>query len=114
MDAIEANVAQRPVFVLAERHDALDKPWNAERRAQFVHVSEGVLTVRTDSGLWVVPPHHAVWLLPGAIRRSRAVPRRLHGTRKAIPVPAENGVVSVDPLVDELLLAATEFGEDYP
>jgi AraC-like DNA-binding protein len=118
MDAIDANVVQRPVFVLAERHDALDKPWQAERRAQFVHVSEGVLTVRTDSGLWVVPPHHAVWLLPGALHRATSlnpvVTRTLYAHTESVPVPAENRVVAVDPLVDELLLAAAEFGAGYP
>ncbi|APR39742.1 AraC family transcriptional regulator [Paraburkholderia sp. SOS3] len=118
MDAIEANLAQRPVFVLAERHDALDKPWNAEHRAQFVQVSEGVLTVCTDGGLWVVPPHHAVWLLPGAPHRATSltpvVTRTLYADADAVPVPAQNVVVSVDPLVDELLLAAAQSGDDYP
>jgi AraC-like DNA-binding protein len=118
MDAIDPDVAQRPVFVLAERHDVLDKPWHAARRAQFVHVSEGVLTVRTDSGLWVVPPHHAVWLLPGALHRATSlnpvVIRTLYADTEAVPVPAENCVVTVEPLVDELLLAATQFGEHYP
>ncbi|MFC0400998.1 AraC family transcriptional regulator [Paraburkholderia rhizosphaerae] len=117
MDVIDPNVVPRPVFVLADRHDALDKPWQAERRAQFVHVSEGVLTVRTDTGLWVVPPHHAVWLLPGALHRATSlnpvVTHTLYADTEVVPVPAENCVVSVEPLVDELLLAAAQFGADY-
>src|ERR1700754_191924 len=118
MEANAPHAMQCPVFVVAERHDALDKPWHAERRAQFVHVSEGVLSVRTDSGLWVVPPHHAVWLLPGALHRASSlnpvVTRTLCADTEAVPVPPENCVVSVEPLVDELLLAAAQFGGDYP
>ncbi len=118
MEATDPNTVQRPVFVLAQRHDALDKPWHAERRAQFVHVSEGVLTVRTEGGLWVVPPHHAVWLLPGALHCASSVNpvliRTLFAAPDAVPVPPENCVVAVDPLVNELLIAASQFGINYP
>jgi quercetin dioxygenase-like cupin family protein len=30
--------------------------WHAHRRAQLIHASEGVVTVQTNSGHWVVPP----------------------------------------------------------
>ena len=117
MDATAPNAMQCPVFVVAERHDALDKPWLAERRAQFVHVSEGVLSVRTDSGLWVVPPHHAVWLLPGALHRASSrhpvMTRTLFANPEVVAAPARNCVVAVDPLVRELLIAAAEFGDGY-
>src|ERR1700749_4752778 len=117
MEAAAPHAMQCPVFVIADRHDALDKPWHAERRAQFVHVSEGVLTVRTDRGLWVVPPHHAVWLLPGALHRATSLnpfwTRTLYADTEAVSVPAGNRFVSVEPLVDELLLAAAQFGADY-
>jgi AraC-like DNA-binding protein len=118
MEATAPHAMQCAVFVSAERHDALDKPWHAEHRAQFVHVSEGVLSVRTDSGLWVVPPHHAVWLLPGALHRASSlnpvVTRTLFAAPEVVAAPARNCVVSVDPLVSELLIAAAAFGDGYP
>ncbi|HEY3597921.1 MAG TPA: helix-turn-helix transcriptional regulator [Paraburkholderia sp.] len=118
MEATGPDAMQRPAFVLAQRHDVLDKPWHIEHRAQFVHVSEGVLTVRTEGGLWVVPPHHAVWLLPGVSHRASSVApvltRTLYAHPSAAPVPPESCVVAVDPLVGELLIAAAQFGVDYP
>ena len=46
---INPDEAPRPVFVLAEHYAPLEGPWHAHRRAQLIHASEGVLTVRTES-----------------------------------------------------------------
>lgn len=50
------------MFVLAERYEPVEGPWHSHRRAQLLHASEGVLTVRTSAGLWVVPPQREVIL----------------------------------------------------
>lgn len=65
MESINPYETRQPVFVLSEGYQAGSVPWRAHRRAQLVYVSEGVLTVRTEQGLCVVPPQGAVWVLPG-------------------------------------------------
>jgi len=111
--SIDPDSIMRPAFVLAARDDALDQPWQTLRRAQFIHVADGVLTVHTDGGLWVAPPHHGLWLLPGVLHRmSSATPvvlRTLYADGGAAPVPEQCCVVAVDRLVGELLSAACEF-----
>ncbi|SIT46676.1 DNA-binding domain-containing protein, AraC-type [Paraburkholderia piptadeniae] len=108
----------RTAFVLGARHGALDQPWRTQRRAQFVHVAQGVLSVHTEGGLWVAPPHHAVWMLPGVLHgMSSAAPvvlRVLHVDAGAPFVPARCCVVAVDRLVDELLGAASAFDPHAP
>src|SRR5215470_7887172 len=37
--------------------------------AQLVYASEGVMTVQTEEGTWVVPSHRAVWI-PAGVRHS--------------------------------------------
>ena len=40
--------------------------------AQLVYASEGVMSVHTDEGTWVVPSHRAVWI-PAGVRHSVAM-----------------------------------------
>ena len=118
MALIDPDQAERDVFVLSERYDPIEGPWHAHRRAQLIHASEGVLTVRTHAGLWVVPPQRAVWILPGiahqVFSRKAFWLRTLYAEPGAAPLPDECCVVGVDRLVDELLIAASEFGAGYP
>jgi AraC-like DNA-binding protein len=115
---VDPDAAGRPVFVLAEHYDAGLGPWHAHRRAQLIHASEGVLTVRTDSGLWVVPPQRAVWVLPGVrhqVGSGKAFRlRTLYAEPKAVALPDQCRVVAVDRLVEALLEEAAGFGADYP
>lgn len=114
----DPDTTARPVFVLAATHRAGQGQWHTHRRAQLIHASEGVLTVRAEVGLWVVPPERAVWVLPGvshqvSSRRGFRL-RTLYAEAEAVTLPRECCVVAVDPLVKELLIAASEFGGDYP
>src|SRR5271170_3372152 len=36
---------------------------------QLLYAAEGVMTIITSSGSWVVPPHRAVWI-PGLVEHS--------------------------------------------
>ena len=118
MALIDPDQAERGVFVLAERYEPLEGPWHSHRRAQLIHASEGVLTVRTHTGLWVVPPQRAVWILPGIAHqvssRKAFWLRTLYAEPDAAPLPDACCVVGVDRLVTELLIAASEFGAAYP
>ena len=115
---VDPDQAARPVFVLSERYAALRSPWHRHQRAQFVYASEGVHTVRTDTGLWVVPPQRAVWILPGERHRGSAPRgcwlRTLYAQPGAAPLPPQCCVVNVDRLLGLLLVEASGFGADYP
>ena len=118
MKLINPDTVECPVFVLSERYAAFEGPWHAHRRAQFVHASEGVLTVRTATGFWVVPPQRAVWILPGEVHKGSAAKgfrlKTLYAEPGIAPVPAKCCVVFVDRLLDALLIEASTFGSAYP
>lgn len=107
-----------PVFVLSDRHDGVKVPWHAHRRIQFVHVSAGVLTAMTRNARFVVPPQRAVWIGSGVEHRIMGrAPFWLTTCyiEPALAAPAQTSrVVAVDRLTDELLIAASAFGGDYP
>lgn len=79
---------------------------------QLAYASQGVISVVTDAGVWVVPPHRAVWIPAGArysVRTSGRVTLRtlffrpeLAGTR----LPRRCVALDVTPLVRELVLHA--------
>lgn len=103
---------------LSERFDPGEGRWHAHRRAQLIHASEGVLTVKTEQGYWVVPPQRGVWILPGVAHQVSSRKgfwlRTLYAEPGAAALPDSCRVVSIDPLVEQLLIAASEFGIDYP
>jgi AraC-like DNA-binding protein len=81
---------------------------------QLVHAARGVMSVRTARGLWVVPPHRAVWIparIPHAITMSGAVTMK---TLYLLPrlirkLPRRCSVLHVSPLLRELVLHACGF-----
>ena len=84
--------------------------------AQLVFASEGVMTVRTDEGAWVVPPERALWV-PPVVEHSIAMAGRvtmrtlylapdLVGDR----LPVRPAVVQVSPLIREVILHIVERG----
>ncbi|MFM0009857.1 AraC family transcriptional regulator [Paraburkholderia sediminicola] len=116
--AFDPDSLARPVFVVDERYNALDEPWRAYRRARLIHVSAGVLTVRTETARWVVPPGHALWLMANVQHYlSTAEPVRLHSLyvdADAAPLPAQSVALALDPLAEALLGAAADLPYDKP
>jgi AraC-like DNA-binding protein len=81
---------------------------------QLVFASKGVMTVHTRQGIWVVPPHRAVWIpakIPHRIDMSGAVSLRtlylLPGLGRGLP--GKCFVMNVSPLLRELILHACTF-----
>ena len=93
--------------------------WHSHERAQLIYAIAGVLRVSTDDGTWVVPPHRAVWVPPGATHRTLPCGdvemRTLYVERSACAaLPGHCGVIEVSPLLRELILAATGYDPDQP
>jgi AraC-like DNA-binding protein len=78
---------------------------------QLAHASQGVMSVHTEEGSWVVPPHRAVWI-PAGVAHSvemsgRVSVRTLYfvaGLARAMPPRCQ--AVNVSPLLRELILRA--------
>jgi len=99
-----------PVLPLAlDSREAHVVSWHMHFRGQLVYASQGVMTVRTEEGTWVVPPQQAVWVPPGLHHQVEAageVSKRfiyIHPDRAA-KLPATCCVLSVSPLMRELIL----------
>ncbi len=96
-----------PSGAVLKRHS---HPW-----AQLVYAFEGVMTVQTEQGTWVVPAHRAVWI-PGGVEHSVAMSgwvsmRTLYvAPRLARTLPSRCCVVAVAPLLRELILHAVARG----
>jgi AraC-like DNA-binding protein len=106
-----------PAFVRSRRYKAGEIPAHRHKRGQLLYASEGVITVRTEDGLWVTPPHRAVWIAPSTVHAVKS-----NKSFRLTALWVEPGVanlskrccvVNVDGLMKELLNAAAEFGADY-
>jgi len=88
--------------------EAHSHPWH-----QLTFASQGVVTVRTREGSWVVPTHRGVWV-PARIRHSvqmsGAVSLRALYVAPSLSksVPDKCCVVEISPLMRELILRVSE------
>lgn len=118
IDLVDPDATARPVFVSAGRHERLTSPWHAHRRAQFVHVSAGVLKVATRTACYVVPPQRGVWVAPGVEHRIRSPTpfwlTTFYVEPDLVPDAERTRVAAVDRLTDELPIEASGFGGDDP
>ncbi|WP_160893337.1 helix-turn-helix transcriptional regulator [Pseudooceanicola albus] len=118
-DLVDPDSAAAAVFVLSDRHSSLSGPWHRHRRLQLLHVSEGVLTVETETARFVIPPQRAVWIPPG--RRHRIFSSApfwlttcyMDHDRVGFCPPTEIGV-TIDRLTDALLVAVAAFAAQGP
>jgi AraC-like DNA-binding protein len=81
---------------------------------QLVHATRGVMTIYTDAGAWVVPPHRAAWIPAGLrfrVEMSGVVALRSLYIRAARGIGSpECAVVNVTPLMRELILRVNLIG----
>jgi len=94
-------------------------PVHCHQSVQLLYACAGVMTVTTEKGIWVVPPQRAVWvpaLMEHQIFASgRLSMRSLYIKPDAAPgLPIECCVVSVPPLLRELILHAVTLPRLYP
>ncbi len=86
-------------------------PLHFHDRDQLVYASRGVMTVRTQNGTWVVPPHRAVWIpaeIPHTITMSGLVAMRTLYLKPRLSegLPRDCCVINVSTLLKELILHA--------
>ncbi|WP_327352030.1 AraC family transcriptional regulator [Streptomyces sp. NBC_01304] len=84
---------------------------------QIVYAGSGVLAVTTDAGTWFAPGNRAIWVPAGCVHAHRAHgPITLHllGLPRTSNPPALESptVLTVDPLLRELILAYTREPHD--
>lgn len=117
------GVDQGPGIVVArERECPADHviDWHTHQRAQLLYAVSGVMRVTTDIGVWVVPPQRAVWIPPGIEHHVKAQGTALSlrslyiDVSKRGELPDECCVVTVSPLLRELVLAAMSIAADPP
>lgn len=82
-------------------------------RAQLIHATAGTMRVATDDGVWVVPPQRALWMPAGVehgiVMLSDTTMRTLYVRDDAAAfMPSACKVMSVSPLLRELIVRATE------
>ena len=109
-----ANAGVGPVVrSLSRRYDTGSVlPPHRHDWAQLVYASEGVITVASPDGAWVVPPQRAVWIPHGvehSIEMLGPVFMRTLYLRSdlAVTLPGACCVATVLPLLRELILHAT-------
>lgn len=89
--------------------------WHAHPTAQLVFAADGVMTVTTAAGAWVVPPDRAVWVpprVPHAVAMTGAVRMRTLYLAPPLPawIPSACRVVAVTPLAKALIRRLAEDG----
>lgn len=109
-----------PLLARAEDYESGSRiPWHTHDLAQLIHAAEGVMTVETDEGLWVVPPERAVWVpaFEGhSIRMTGAVALRSLYLEPSLCPISENqcSVVQVSAILRAAILRAIDFDLPYP
>jgi AraC-like DNA-binding protein len=120
MKKTNPDKATRPVVGLSERYAAGLVRSHNHQRGQLMYAVQGALTVLTDIGSWVLPPHRALWIPPGLAHGLKvgknAELRTLYFMPKTLRGPAWGScqVVEVPPLVRELILHVVALPWDYP
>lgn len=94
---------------------------HSHQRSQCLYAITGVLTVTSIEGSWVVPPRCASWIPAGIeheVRMGGATSTRSAYIRPAIAtavgLPPRCAVISVSPLLHELMFAAVDLPIEYP
>ncbi|ASR34541.1 AraC family transcriptional regulator [Prauserella marina] len=109
----------RPVAAMArDLPDGHHIPAHRHRRAQLIYGTTGAITVTTGHGVWVVPATRGAWVPAGTshgMTCAGAVALRTvyFEPESVASLPAEPAVLSVSPLLRELIDEATRLPVEY-
>ncbi|MGP4752695.1 MULTISPECIES: AraC family transcriptional regulator [Rhizobium/Agrobacterium group] len=104
------------IAVITHDENRFSGPRHSHEEAQLLYAVSGVVSIRTDRGTWVVPPSRAVWLPPKLAHETSShagVQFRslLIDTSEIGGLPDECLVVTITPLLRELILKLAELAE---
>ncbi len=99
------------------RDNSRELPVHRHRKGQLVLAARGSVTCEVPSGLWIVPPHGAVWI-PGGMPHTNRVSLNgriclLFVEPDAAALPAGCCTLSVSPLLRELIQRLAELPRSY-
>ena len=91
-------------------------PDHSHRKGQLVFALGGGVTCRVPGGLWMVPPHCAVWV-PGGMRHSNRATANarlffVYIEPEVVELPDRCCTLSISPLLRELIVALADQSAD--
>lgn len=119
-DTWDVDSIPRPVAAMNAL--AVTKDWETathrHRKAQLIYAVRGILNCEIEDGVWIVPPHCAVWIPGGLPHSARGSGETecycLFVEPDAAPdLPKTCCTITVSPLLRELLLKAAGFPQLY-
>lgn len=118
-DPIPDEIARPAVGLAYDLESGSLVPSHRHSKHQLIYASAGVMRVTTAAGCWVVPPQRAVWVPGGtthSIEMSGAVAMRTVylDPAAASALPDTCCVVTVNPLLCELILRCVALVQPYP
>jgi AraC-like DNA-binding protein/mannose-6-phosphate isomerase-like protein (cupin superfamily) len=116
--ANDDNPLRSVLCVAHDRPERFSIPAHSHLRAQLVYAADGVMRVSTVNATWVVPPQQAVWVPSGvehSMSNTNPIALRtlyLH-PQAAAELPRSCCVLTIPPLLREMILYATALDQDY-
>ncbi len=114
------DVDERAAPVIAVRVDVVgtraEVPEHGHRKGQLIFALDGGVMCRVPGGLWMVPPHCAVWV-PGGMPHSNAATANarlffVYIEPDIAGLPARCCTLSISPLLREAVIALADRGAD--
>lgn len=108
------NHVPRPIVIRSvERSSGMATTPHSHDRAQLLYAIEGVMSVTTDLGIWVIPPQRAVWIPTGMVHAVQSVSdlslRNIYFDTTVLEgLPTECTVVTISPLLREIIKQAAK------
>ncbi|MEN0117037.1 MAG: helix-turn-helix transcriptional regulator [Agrobacterium cavarae] len=117
----DPDAVKKPLVVVGTKRAVpyWEKGQHAHRKPSFLLNLRGMITCEADDGVWVVPPHSALWIPAGKVHSSR-----MSGNIECYVVFLDPGLItrqprscatlSASPLLRELVLRSAEAPADAP
>jgi AraC-like DNA-binding protein len=118
-EEINPDKVRRKVVAFGITTPSLEHERSKHRKAELIFTSRGVLTSEVDSGLWLVPPHCALWIPPNTFHSLKSS-GEIEGywifvaPGVAAALPDRCCTIAVTPLLRELLIRASKLPLHYP
>jgi AraC-like DNA-binding protein len=118
---VDVEVVSRDVLTMGLKMvtRGFDTGFHHHRKAQCVMAVSGVLTCEAGGGIWMVPPHAALWIPPGVEHRI-TMAGRVEGYNAFIEPAAARGLpsacctIAATPLLRELLIRTAHYPTVVP